>query len=104
MGSAVHLDAPVSFAAGDGVRLDFASWEGTGGGTFPAAAGYHKVTAHYSLSHRLALSSSPAGAGSWRVSPPSADGFYPAGSWVSVGVELGITARWYPDPMRAFRN
>lgn len=87
VGSVVHLSGPASIGAGDGVRLDFGSWEGTSGGTFTTTAGYRKVTAHYQWSYLLALSTSPERAGSWRLSPPGVDGFYPAGSSVSIGID-----------------
>ncbi|HEV3200784.1 MAG TPA: hypothetical protein VGZ73_22935 [Bryobacteraceae bacterium] len=87
VGSVVHISAPASIGVSVGVRLDFASWEGIPAGTFTTTAGYQKVTAHYQWSYLLALSTSPAGAGSWRLSPASADGFYSAGSAVSIGID-----------------
>jgi uncharacterized protein (TIGR03437 family) len=87
VGSVVHISAPASIGVSAGVRLDFASWEGVPAGTFTTAAGYQKVTAHYQWSNLLTLSTSPAVAGSWRLMPPSADGFYPAGSSVSIGID-----------------
>jgi uncharacterized protein (TIGR03437 family) len=87
VGSVVRLSGPASIAAGAGVRLDFGSWEGIPGGTFTTTAGYRKVTAHYQWAYLLALSTTPASAASWRLSPAGVDGFYPAGSSVSIGVD-----------------
>lgn len=87
VGSAVHISAPVSIGVSAGVRLDFASWEGAPAGTLTTSAGYQKVTAHYQWSNQLTLSTSPASAGSWRLLPTSLDGFYPAGSSVSIGID-----------------
>ncbi len=93
VGTTVRLGAPTLIAAGDGTRLDFGSWEGVAGMTFTASAGYQKITAHYRWSYRLGVTSSPAGTGSWRLSPASLDGYYPAGTSVDVGIEA-------PDGMK----
>ena len=87
VGSVVHISAPASIGVSAGVRLDFASWEGAPAGAFTTSAGYQKVTAHYQWSNLLTLSTSPARGGSWRLSPASADGFYPAGSSVTIGID-----------------
>ena len=87
VGTTVQLSAPLSIAAGDGVRLDFSAWEGTGGGTLTARAGMMRIAAHYATSYRLALSTQPANGGSWRVSPSATDGFFPAGTVVALGLE-----------------
>jgi len=49
VGSTVRLSGPASIPVSDGVRLDFSSWEGVATATFAAAAGYHKLTAHYPM-------------------------------------------------------
>jgi len=82
----VRLAAPASIAVSDGTRLDFASWEGASA-SFTTTAGYRKVTAHYQWSYLLMLSMAPSNAGSWRLSPAVADGYYPAGSPVSIGID-----------------
>jgi uncharacterized protein (TIGR03437 family) len=87
VGSVVRLSAPASIGVSAGVRLDFGSWEGVPAGTFTTVAGYQKITAHYQWSNLLTLSTSPAGAGSWRLSPSTVDGYYPAGSSVSIGID-----------------
>jgi uncharacterized protein (TIGR03437 family) len=87
VGSVVRLSGPTSIGVSDGVRLDFGSWEGVPGATFTTTAGYRKITAHYQWSYLLALSTSPVRAGSWRLSPAATDGFYAAGSTVSIGID-----------------
>jgi uncharacterized protein (TIGR03437 family) len=87
VGSAVQLSAPSSIPTGDGVRLDFSAWEGTRGPTLTAQAGIMRITAHYGTSYRLALSTQPANGGSWRVAPASADGFFPGGTVVALGLD-----------------
>jgi len=87
VGTTVRISGPASIPVSDGVRLDFSSWEGVATATFAAAAGYHKLTAHYQWSYRLALSASPAQGGSWRLTPAASDGFFPAGSSVSIGID-----------------
>src|SRR6185369_1648135 len=87
IGAIVRFAGPATLAAGDGVRLDFESWEGAPDGTLTAVAGTRKVTARYRTSYQLSLRVSPAEGGSWRISPSSADGFYAAGTSVSVGVD-----------------
>jgi uncharacterized protein (TIGR03437 family) len=87
VGSVVRLSAPASIGVSPGVRLDFGSWDGIPAGTFTTTAGYQKVTARYQWSNLLTLSTSPAGAGSWRLLPASIDGFYPSGSSVSIGID-----------------
>ena len=94
VGSVVHLSAPASIGVSAGVRLDFGSWEGVPSGTFTTIAGYQKVTAHYQWSNLLTLSTSPAGAGSWRLSPTTVDGYYPAGSSVSIGIDAASGMRF----------
>ncbi|HEY2014823.1 MAG TPA: hypothetical protein VGH38_15050 [Bryobacteraceae bacterium] len=87
IGSTVRLSAPPSVPVADGARLDFSSWEGSDGPTFTASAGSRKVTAHYQTSYRLSLSTVPVGAGFWRLSPSSTDGYYLAGSTVAIGID-----------------
>lgn len=81
IGAVVQLSAPASALGPAGVRYDFLGWDGTNG-SLAAAAGFRRVTARYSTSYRLALSTRPADGGSWQISPPSADGFFLAGTAV----------------------
>ena len=102
-GSTVRLSAPASIPIADGARLDFSSWDGAGGAsgngaggasgnggvgpTLTATAGFHKVIANYQTSYRLAITTVPAGAGNWRMSPAGSDGYFAAGSQVNVGID-----------------
>lgn len=106
VGSAVRVAAPASVGVSEGVRLDFGSWEGTDGGTFTALAGYRKIAARYQWSYLLALSTSPARAGSWRLAPASGDGFYPAGSPVSIGIDAasGMQFRQWGQDLNGSAN
>ena len=100
VGSTVLVTGAASLPAGDGVRLNLSSWEGAAGGTLKTLAGYQKVVAHYQWSYLLALSVSPAGSGLWRLSPATSDGYYPAGTSVSVGIDPGsglVFRQWEQD-------
>lgn len=86
IGTTVQLSAPASVTASAGVRYDFLGWTGATltNGTLTAAAGFETVTARYSTSYQLALSTSPADPGTWQLSPASSDGFFLAGTAVAV--------------------
>ncbi len=94
VGDTVELSAPAAISAGDGVRLDLLGWEGTGSTAVMMTAGYHKITARYGTSYRLTASSDPADAATWRFSPPTADGFYAAGTVVNVAVDPAAGMRF----------
>ncbi len=83
-GASVKITAPASVSGQDGVRYDFAGWDGAADGVVIAAAGAQKVTARYNTLYRLAWSSRPANAGSWQFAPVSSDGFFLAGTSVSA--------------------
>jgi uncharacterized protein (TIGR03437 family) len=85
-GTSVRLTAPLSVARGDGARLDLASWEGYAGTSFVMASGYRKITARYTYSYRLNIGIDSPGAAAWQVQPLSPDGYYPAGTLVSIGI------------------
>ncbi len=94
VGDTVRLSAPASIGVGDGARLDFLGWDGTGGATLTATAGYHKVSARYGTSYRLAVLSDPPDAATWRLSPASADGFYAAGTAVSIAADAAAGVKF----------
>jgi len=87
VGATVRITAPPSINSSDGVRLDVGSWQGVPGPVFTTVAGFRKGAIQYSTSYRLALSTAPAAAGNWRISPASTDGFYPAGATLTVGID-----------------
>jgi uncharacterized protein (TIGR03437 family) len=85
VGTTVRLAAPASVAGSDGVRYGFEGWDGTDSGSLQAIAGFQKITARYSTWYRLTLSSRPGDSGSWQIAPASGDGFFKAGTSVSLG-------------------
>ncbi len=93
IGAVVQLAAPVSVLDPAGMRYDFQGWDGTNG-TLTAAAGYRKVTARYSTSYRLTLSTRPADSGSWQISPPKADGFFLASTAVTLSYSPSAGTRF----------
>jgi uncharacterized protein (TIGR03437 family) len=82
-GSQVRMSASATLPGPDGARYDLEGWDGAEGGTLIVSSGLRHVTARYSISYRLNLSSRPARSGTWQVSP-SIDGYYKAGSAVNV--------------------
>jgi uncharacterized protein (TIGR03437 family) len=91
-GASVKITAPASVPGPDGVRYDFAAWDGASDGVVEAVAGAHKVTARYNTLYRLAWSSRPANAGTWQFVPLASDGFFLAGT--SVSATFAPAAGW----------
>jgi uncharacterized protein (TIGR03437 family) len=87
VGATVRLGGPATVPVADGVRLDLAGWEGVEGSTFQTAGGFRKVTARYRTAYRLSLGTRPAGAGWWRLTPASPDGYFPAGTALRIEIE-----------------
>lgn len=88
-GASVKIIAPASVPGPDGVRYDFAAWDGASDGVVQATAGAQKVTARYNTLYRLAWSSRPANTGAWQIAPATSDGFFLAGTSVTVGFAAG---------------
>jgi uncharacterized protein (TIGR03437 family) len=84
VGTSVAITAPSSVAGANGVRYDFAGWDGASNGTVVAAAGLQTVTAKYQTLYRLSWSSRPANTGSWQILPSSPDGYFAAGTQLTV--------------------
>ena len=100
VGSAVRLTAPASLALGEGVRGDFNGWPGSGN-TSPnwsitLGADPLTLSADYQIMNRLAAQSDPPAGVTWRMQPPSSDGYYPAETPVTVAVT--------PQPGYRFRT
>lgn len=93
IGAAVQFSAPLSVMDPAGARYDFLGWDGTNG-SLTAAAGFHTVTARYSTSYRLTLSTRPADAGAWQISPANTDGFFLAGTAATVSYIPSAGARF----------
>jgi uncharacterized protein (TIGR03437 family) len=86
VGAQVKIAAPASVAVADGTRLDLVSWDGPAD-TFSAVAGYRKLTARYNYSYRLTLSALPTDGCRWKLDPATADGYFPAGTTVTIGAD-----------------
>jgi uncharacterized protein (TIGR03437 family) len=84
VGVTVTIAAPASVAGAAGVRYDLAGWDGASGGVLVTAPGLQKVTARYNTMYQLTWSSRPANTGSWLMSPPSPDGYFPSNTPVNV--------------------
>lgn len=93
IGAAVELSAPVSVMGPAGFRHDFLGWDGTSG-TLTATAGFRIVTARYSTSYQLTLSTRPVDPGTWQTSPAYTDGFFPAGTAVALTYIPSVGARF----------
>ena len=94
VGQVVQLSAPVSVMdPTGGTRNDFLGWDGTNG-TLTTAAGFRTVTARYSTSYRLTLSTRPADPGTWQASPAYTDGFFLAGTAVTLTYVPSAGARF----------
>jgi len=93
IGAVVQLSAPVSVMGPTGVRYDFLGWDGTTG-TLTAAAGFRTVTARYSTSYQLVLSTQPTDPGTWQASPAYTDGFFLAGTAVTLSYIPSAGARF----------
>jgi len=93
VGAVVQFSAPPSVLDPSGARYDFLGWNGTNG-SLTAAAGVQTVTARYSTSYHLTLSTQPADAGTWQLSPPSADGYFLAGTAVTISYVPSAGARF----------
>lgn len=94
----VHISAPASVPQGTGSRADFLQWsDGTVGDWVSTLTGNDPInlSANYHFMNLLAAAASPAGGASFVMQPASPDGYYDAGSTVSV------TAR--PQPGYKFR-
>ena len=85
-GTAVRVSAPAVVALGDGSRAEFQSWSDGSTGEHPVTLGAEpqSLTANYRVMNLLVTACEPAGGSAWQVQPASADGFYPAGSAVTV--------------------
>ncbi len=88
-GSQTQIVAPQQVSAGAGSRYDFVSW--SDGNTSPTrtvsfSQDTLSLTANYQTSYQFSGIANPAKAGTFRLSPPSPDGFYASGTPISVTV------------------
>jgi uncharacterized protein (TIGR03437 family) len=88
-GSSSQISAPASVPGGTGTRYDFVSW--SDGNTSPTRSvsfsqDTMSLTATYQTSYQFTGVINPAKAGVFKVTPSSVDGFYAAGSPITVTV------------------
>jgi uncharacterized protein (TIGR03437 family) len=87
-GTQLQVVAPASVPVTPTSRLDFASWS-TGGSNTPTlqvtlSQGVQVYTATYQTSYALTVAASPANDATVKTSPASPDGFFPAGTQISL--------------------
>jgi uncharacterized protein (TIGR03437 family) len=83
----VHIGAPASVPQGTGSRADFLAWsDGTVGDWVSTLTGNDPVnlSANYHVMNILAATANPSGGALFQLQPASPDGYYDAGSTVSV--------------------
>jgi uncharacterized protein (TIGR03437 family) len=86
-GTQTKVTIPNSIAASNSIRYDFDNWSGGTNATTLTATfntGVQTFTANYHTSYLLATSSDPAGGATFKLTPPSPDGYFPAGTQVTV--------------------
>src|SRR5579862_2501813 len=86
LGAIVHVVAPAAVGLAVDTRLNFAGWLDSplAARTLTFTAAPQLLRAPYSYSYLLTLTASPAKSGVFQMTPPSADGFYPAGATVQI--------------------
>ncbi len=88
VGTTVRLSAPGSIPQGDGSRMDFLGWPGSGSlstdWSFTLNGDPQALNASYHSMNKLSALSSPPQGASWTIQPSSADGFYDAQTTVNV--------------------
>ncbi len=109
-GSNVTVATPNSVPVGDGSRFEFQGWNdgvATPARTVLLATEDVRIGASYRTMNRLVAVADPAEGAEFRMSPPSADGFYSSDTQVTVTVEplRGFRfRRWEGDLQGTFRT
>ena len=90
IGSLIHVSAPATVALSSNTRLQFSGWADgvTGDRTITVTATPQTFSANYQTDYLLACTSDPANAVTWQLSPASPDGFYLAGTAVTVSMTV----------------
>lgn len=87
-GSTIQISAPATVPLTPTSRLDFASWSAGGSNTPTIQAtftqGVQVFNATYQTAYLLTASSNPAGDATIKTSPASPDGYFPAGTQITV--------------------
>ncbi len=88
-GTEVQVSAPLMVETGEGMRLEFVAWSDGAPRerTVTPAAEFKAVTAIYRVMLRLVTAADPPEAALWHFDPASPDGYYEAGSNVTLTVE-----------------
>ncbi len=86
-GTQLQISAPATVAVTSNTELIFSSW--SSGGSTPSiqatfTQGAQTFNATYQTAYALAVSSNPANAATVRTSPASANGYYPAGTQITL--------------------
>jgi len=91
-GATVSVAVPPRSAQGDQSRLVFQGWDDSPNLTrvIAVTGDSRTYTASYNIQNRLSLTATPSEGASLVISPNSPDGFYDAGSLVSVTVKLAL--------------
>lgn len=85
-GATIHVTAPATIPAGDGSRLDFASWSDGGASdhVYTINGDTQTLTANYRQMFSLTASSNPANGATLSFSPSAPDMYYPANQSITV--------------------
>ncbi len=87
-GSQIQVVAPVSVPYTSNTRFDFTSWSNNGGSSpglqVTFTQGVQTFNASYQTSYALTVASSPASEATVKTLPASPDGYFPAGTQISV--------------------
>jgi uncharacterized protein (TIGR03437 family) len=86
-GSTSQITAPASVPASAGSRFDFIGWsDGTTAAVRTVSFNQDTLTltANYQTSFQLLTTTNPAKAGTFKLTPPTPDGFYASGTAVSI--------------------
>lgn len=109
-GTAVTLAAPAAHPLSDVHRFEFTGWADGGERVRTFTMGgveTQQVTANFRTAYRVRVTTDPEGAAQITTEPPSADGFLPADTFVTVTAKAGPGyrfRRWSGDLSGAFTS
>ena len=84
-GTKVTISAPPMLTPAPGTQYTFQNWSDLGAPSHPVTLNNDvTVLANYTTRYQLTAAASPAGAGTFTASPQSSDGYYAAGTLVSL--------------------
>ena len=96
IGSKLYVSVPSSVQLSGDSRLQFAEWTdgATGDRSITVIAGSQTFTANYQTYYRLVCTADPYNAVTWRFAPASTDGFYAAGTQVTIWATVASAYRF----------